>query len=196
MKTTLLSLCCLALCGQAQAQESFSPPPTGETLSNQTLIEQALLRALAGSNNGVGVQPAQVAPPIPVRPVVPPAAAPSAPTITPRTTLRPVPTLSSNSIVVPNVPATAAPTNAAAPRATIAPGDQIVARPSPRGTNGPPEETLAAGMISFPATDLNQVLEVYAQLVGRTVLRPTTLPAPTITLRTQTPLTRGEAIEA
>jgi general secretion pathway protein D len=37
------------------------------------------------------------------------------------------------------------------------------------------------------------VLKVYAELVGRTVLRPTQLPAPTITLETQTPLTRSEA---
>jgi general secretion pathway protein D len=51
-------------------------------------------------------------------------------------------------------------------------------------------------MINFPATDLNQVLQIYAELVGRTVLRPTSLPAPTITLKTQTPLTRREAIQA
>ncbi len=52
------------------------------------------------------------------------------------------------------------------------------------------------GMINFPATDLNQVLTVYAELVNRTILRPTSLPAPTITLRTQTQLTRREAIQA
>jgi general secretion pathway protein D len=68
--------------------------------------------------------------------------------------------------------------------------------PPAAGTNTPPEETLPAGTINFPATDLNQVLQIYAELVGRTVLRPTTLPAPTITLKTQTPLTRHEAIQA
>jgi general secretion pathway protein D len=52
------------------------------------------------------------------------------------------------------------------------------------------------GSIDFPATDLNQVLDIYSELVGRTVLRPTSLPAPTITLKTQTPLTRSEAIQA
>lgn len=66
----------------------------------------------------------------------------------------------------------------------------------PASTNGSPEETLPAGTINFPATDLNQVLQIYSELVGRTVLRPTALPAPTITLKTQTPLTRREAIQA
>jgi general secretion pathway protein D len=51
-------------------------------------------------------------------------------------------------------------------------------------------------MINFPATDLNQVLQFYGELVGRTVLRPSSLPAPQITLKTQTPLTRREAIQA
>ena len=52
-------------------------------------------------------------------------------------------------------------------------------------------------MINFPNTDLNQVLKVYAELVGRTVLRPTTLPAPTITLQTgDAQLTREEARQA
>jgi general secretion pathway protein D len=63
-------------------------------------------------------------------------------------------------------------------------------------TNLPPEETLPAGTINFPATDLNQVLQIYAELVGRTVLRPSSLPAPQITLKTQTPLTRREAVQA
>src|SRR5207342_3064056 len=63
-------------------------------------------------------------------------------------------------------------------------------------TNAVPDDTLPAGTINFPATDLNQVLQIYAELVGRTVLRPTSLPAPTITLKTQTPLTRREAIQA
>ena len=51
-------------------------------------------------------------------------------------------------------------------------------------------------MINFPGTDLNQVLQIYADLVGRTVLRPTALPAQQISLKTQTPLTKREAIQA
>lgn len=60
----------------------------------------------------------------------------------------------------------------------------------------PPEEMIPAGTIHFPATDINQVLQVYAELVNRTILRPTALPAPTITLRTTTPLTKQEAVQA
>ena len=40
------------------------------------------------------------------------------------------------------------------------------------------EELVPAGSINFPATDLNQVLQIYAELVGRTVLRPTSLRMP------------------
>ncbi len=63
-------------------------------------------------------------------------------------------------------------------------------------TNAPEETQLPAGTINFPSTDLNQVLQIYAELVNRTILRPTSLPAPTITLKTQTPLTKREAIQA
>ena len=68
--------------------------------------------------------------------------------------------------------------------------------PAPAVTNAPEETQLPAGTINFPSTDLNQVLQIYAELVNRTILRPTSLPAPTITLKTQTPLTKREAIQA
>ena len=51
-------------------------------------------------------------------------------------------------------------------------------------------------MIDFRQADLNQVLDIYSSLVNRTVLRPATLPAPTVTLKTQTLLTKKEAIQA
>jgi general secretion pathway protein D len=76
------------------------------------------------------------------------------------------------------------------PPGTTIPADQIAIPPP---TNTPPEEIVPAGTINFPAMDLNQVLQFYAELVNRTVLRPTSLPAPTITLKTQTALTRSEA---
>ena len=55
---------------------------------------------------------------------------------------------------------------------------------------------IGAGEISFAAVEIDKVLTIYAELVGRTVLRPSSLPAPPITIRTQTPLTRKEAIQA
>lgn len=69
-------------------------------------------------------------------------------------------------------------------------------KPSAPAAKSPDDELLPKGTIDFPATDLNQVLQIYAELVNRTILRPTSLPSPTISLRTQTPLTRKEAKEA
>jgi general secretion pathway protein D len=65
--------------------------------------------------------------------------------------------------------------------------------PSPN--NPPGEETVPPGFINFQGVDVNQVLEVYAQLVGRTLLRAS-LPQASIVLKTQTALTKKEAIEA
>jgi len=67
---------------------------------------------------------------------------------------------------------------------------------APNGTpNGQPEEMIPAGTINFQGVDVSQVLEIYAQLVGRTLLRAG-LPSAQIVLKTQTPLTKTEAIEA
>jgi general secretion pathway protein D len=60
---------------------------------------------------------------------------------------------------------------------------------------GAPEEMIAPGTINFQGVDVNQVLEVYAQLVGRTLLRGA-LPQASIVLKTETPLTKTETIEA
>ncbi|MBM3878631.1 MAG: hypothetical protein FJ387_02775 [Verrucomicrobia bacterium] len=55
---------------------------------------------------------------------------------------------------------------------------------------------IPAGMIAFQSMPLEQVLAVYAEFTGRTVLRPNQLPAAQITLKTQTDLTKEEAIQA
>jgi len=73
----------------------------------------------------------------------------------------------------PTTPATTAPAAAA-----TAPGDEV------------------AGIVyDFQGVDVNQVLDIYAKLVNRTILRAG-LPDAKIVLKTQTPLTRSEAIEA
>jgi general secretion pathway protein D len=61
--------------------------------------------------------------------------------------------------------------------------------------SGSTEEMIPAGNINFQGVDVNQVLDVYAQLVGRTLLRAG-LPAASIVLKTETPLTKSEAIQA
>ena len=58
------------------------------------------------------------------------------------------------------------------------------------------DELLPAGMVNFPETDLNQVLQIYQDLVNRTVIRPTTLPAQQIRFFNFTPLKRSELIYA
>jgi general secretion pathway protein D len=58
-----------------------------------------------------------------------------------------------------------------------------------------PEKEVPAYSYNFEGVDVNQVLEVYAQLVGRTLLRAG-LPAAQIILKTESPLTRSEAIQA
>jgi general secretion pathway protein D len=58
-----------------------------------------------------------------------------------------------------------------------------------------PEKEIPAYSYNFEGVDVNQVLEVYAQLVGRTLLRAG-LPAAQIILKTESPLTRSEAIQA
>ncbi|HOX59036.1 MAG TPA: hypothetical protein P5205_18015 [Candidatus Paceibacterota bacterium] len=52
-----------------------------------------------------------------------------------------------------------------------------------------------AGTLDFQNAELTQVLAIYQEISKRTVIRPTTLPAPTISLRNQTPLTRVEALQ-
>jgi general secretion pathway protein D len=71
------------------------------------------------------------------------------------------------------------------PATTAAPMDDI----------SKPDEIIPAGLIDFRGVDVSQVLDIYAQLVGRTLLRAN-LPAASIVLKTQTPLTKKEAIEA
>jgi len=59
-----------------------------------------------------------------------------------------------------------------------------------------PVEEVATNTFNFPAIDLNTFLGFYAELVNRTILRPAGLPAPLITFKTQTPLTRTESLQA
>jgi general secretion pathway protein D len=61
---------------------------------------------------------------------------------------------------------------------------------------GKEEEVFPPGLIKFSDADIGQVLEIYQELTGRTVLKPNSLPAVKVTIRSQTQLTRSEAIHA
>ena len=57
------------------------------------------------------------------------------------------------------------------------------------------DEVVPAGTINFQGVELNVVLTIYAQYVGRTLIRGT-LPDAKIILKTETPLTKSEVIQA
>ena len=100
--------------------------------------------------------------------------------------------LATNAPAVPAMPPAPGMPPAAAPAAPAAPSAAPAAAPA---APKPPEEMIPAGNINFQGVDVSQVLDVYAQLVGRTMLRAG-LPAAQIILRTETPLTKTEAIQA
>jgi general secretion pathway protein D len=153
-------------------------------------------RALRGQTNAPAApQPAApVTPPPASVPAATPAAAEAAPdTAVPPPLDIPAPAPAAiNPAAGANTPPAVVPP---APGALPAPGSAPALNP-PGSTNTPAEEIIQAGTINFPATELGQVLKIYAELKGRTVLRPATLPNPQITLITQTPLTKKEAIAA
>ncbi len=98
----------------------------------------------------------------------------------------------------------ATPAGGAAPIAPPPGGFVGAAAPNPNAGTGiagaeakpAEEEVFPPGLIKFSEADLSQVLEIYQELTGRTVLRPASLPAAKITIKSQTQLTRTEAIQA
>jgi general secretion pathway protein D len=89
---------------------------------------------------------------------------------------------------VPAVPAAPAP--AVAPSDAQADANAPVSANSNGGTN-----EVAAYQYDFQGVDVKQVLQIYSDLVGRTLLMAQP-PTASIILKTQSPLTRSEAIEA
>ena len=56
------------------------------------------------------------------------------------------------------------------------------------------DKHLPSGSINFPGIGIDQFLEFYAELGGRTILRPFSLPSVSLTLQTQVPVNLWEAI--
>ena len=98
-----------------------------------------------------------------------------------------------------NMPATNVIASAPSGVSAVPPG--LPVPPAPVESVTPPpsseskEEMVPAGDINFQGVDVDQVLDVYARYVGRTLLRAG-LPSAKIVLRTETSLTRGEVIQA
>jgi len=100
-------------------------------------------------------------------------------------------------IATPTQPGTPPPPTPAVPAAqTVSPTPAPTATPPPApAAPAPAEEVFPAGTINWTAADINQVLTIYAEYVGRTILRPANLAAAPIVLKTQTPLTKTELIQ-
>ena len=78
------------------------------------------------------------------------------------------------------------------PPATFAPpAVPVVAVPAANA-----QKMIPKGMLRLEAAPLDQALNFFAELVGRTLIRPATLPNVSINFRAQTDLTHIEAIEA
>jgi general secretion pathway protein D len=95
---------------------------------------------------------------------------------------------------VPTLPtAPAAPAMNPAPATPTAPGAPV----SPPPATAPEDQTIPPGHINWVGADLNnQVLPIYADMVGRSILRPASLPTATLFFRNQTALTKQESIQA
>lgn len=61
---------------------------------------------------------------------------------------------------------------------------------------GTGEPAPARPTLHFQSSELAQVLEIYQELSGRAVLKPANLPGAKLSIRTQTELTRAEAVQA
>jgi len=124
---------------------------------------------------------AQVQPATPT-PVVQPAAAQVPPPVRPGAAPVNPGILPANGVITPpNVAGKAAPGAASPGLATSAKTEE--------------EATFAPGMIKFQDSDLLQVLDIYQDLTGRTVVRPNSLPATKVSVRSQTALSRKEAVQ-
>ncbi len=125
----------------------------------------------------------------------------AAPVIVPPPTVRPAPPAAAGAVpppVTPTFPAPPRPAGAGpgglvAGGATGASTNFAATNIVPRGSTN----DIPASMIRFQEADLSQILELYAELTGRTILKSPQVPQNVkITVRNQTSLTRQEGIDA
>ncbi|HTI99834.1 MAG TPA: secretin N-terminal domain-containing protein [Dongiaceae bacterium] len=145
------------------------------------------VRSTTGTNGPAVFHSRPLLPPVTPATSNAPAVSPT-PVIPPPITPEPAPANPANPA---NPAAPAAPANAAA---NAAPDNTAADAPATKTAGG--EEIIPAGGIHFQATPLEQVLDVYSDMVKRTVLRPAQLPAANITFNNVTDLTKTEALQA
>ncbi len=179
--------------------KSVAPAPTVSAAATNTVVSEPPAVPTPQNKTPISGLPQFPAPGVTVR-----AAATNA---RPAAARPPVPGAATTTTATPVVPGTPQP--AAGQRGNVAgtpaPGGSTATAPSLTGGaaaaatadgKGKDEDILPPGMIKFQDADLGQVLDIYQELTGRTVLKPASLPATKISIKTQTELTRTEAIQA
>lgn len=201
MKSKLACLLLLAVATVLRAQVPAPPAPPAPSKSRivepvRTIAPTAPSAVSAVTNTTTGVtttKPVTTAPaqftPLPALPL---------PANNPAT--RPPPAFPAFP-AFPTLPGTESSTNATRATGPGALGTNGLAKPSVAGKDDDdetflPDQILDSAMTQFQAAPLDQVLEVYSKLTGRTVLKPTSLPPVQITLKAQTKLTVKETLQA
>jgi general secretion pathway protein D len=182
------------------ASETNTADAAAPAAATVTPVAASISPATAGTNESAGVQgtlpPPSKTPALrKFQPRIPPLNAANVTNIATAGTNVPI----NSGVVVNNGTTVVTPTPIPAAPAIPAPSNPNVAVATPPLVAPPvaaPEPVIPAGEINFPGVDINQFLLFYGQLVGRTVLRPTAMPAGLITFKTETPLTKSEAIHA
>ena len=167
---------------------SQTPPPPAPPAVNPKSSQE--IPAPPGATNGPAAALKRLIPPTTRGPTPPPV-----PVVAPATGASAVPSPRAAGPLAPlTAPAAAIPTaNPAATATPTAPGAATAALPA----KAPEEQTIPPGHINWTGADLNQVLTIYSEMVGRSILRVAQLPAPqTIVFKNQTALTKQEAIQA
>ncbi len=157
---------------------------TPATPTREEALRRALREAVSGNTNAPRPTPLPPAAPAVVTPA--PDAIPNAPAAeAPAVIQAPPPVIPAPTS--PSAPAPAPAVPVVTPAHSPAPNPHALANP---------DEMIPTGMLNFTAAALEQVLTIYAEMVGRTILRPSTLASAPIVLKAQTPLTRAEAVQA
>lgn len=197
VKITLLALGAGLLALPLTAQV----PPPETPGSNAPSHEEVLRRALREATNSVTAatnlaeQPTpRVVPTLPARPLNLPTNRPAF--RGPRPNIAPAAVPAAATTPGAEAPTAAPVIPSALPAGAVPPSMQLSPRSSTASMISNPDEIVPARSIDFTSAPLEKVLELYAEYVGRNLLRPATLPDAKVVLRQTTPLTKLEVVRA
>ena len=188
------------------------PTPDAEIIARERAAFEvkraaALAAATAAATNPSRTLPRPMAPPSPFGATATLPTAATRPAETAANTNRPglqfKPLIPAGTLAAPGVPGPGSTVNAAGGGAATNTTTAAIRAAAATATNtatadavAQAEEVFPPGLLKFSDADITPILEIYQELTGRTVLKAPSLPAAKITFKTQTPLTRSEAIGA